>query len=185
MAINITNLVLTAGACIASTNIIYKMIDFTSSKSLELITQIATKKVIGFEDIDNILLSSDLIVKLKNIKLLVIILKKKYPCKNKTDEEISNEINEAIDDYNTAKLDMHEINMSDLINLCIININNIIHKINIQLDLIYKDKEYYKTLYLSKWRLPDYTNLINDLKTNILIFNERLAEIIKFNNLII
>ena len=63
-------LLTTVGIGVITTNVVCSLLSNTCSKSLELITRIGTTKILGFEDIDEIIFLSDIRVKLNKLILL-------------------------------------------------------------------------------------------------------------------
>ena len=71
------NVLAAVSIAIASTNILWKTVDITCGKSIDMITSVVTKPVHGFNDLDEMLIEYDITCRLKHIRLLFKTLESK------------------------------------------------------------------------------------------------------------
>ena len=72
------------------------------------------------------------------------------------------------------------------VKICLDYLSKTITEINKNISDIYQEVEYHKSKYLSNWRNPNYTNLLEILKTNTKVLDNRteiLLKLLNINNL--
>ena len=166
------NVITAISIAIVSTNVLWKAVDITCNKSIDLITTVVTRPVDGFSVIDEVITDSDIVCRLKHIRLLIKILESKIHIKeNKNDEGYG---------------DLDVINTNDLFGVSLNDIKESVEKISECVEEINKSKNYQESLYFGTWRfrLPDCDQLLKQLKQRITIFNERFNNLIKYTQLI-
>ena len=134
------------------TDICFKTITLTCSKTIDLITYFATNSHPGFAEFNSLLTKNDLGVKISKINQLIIEFREK--------EE-------------TGHIFKKSIKMS------IGDVDDAIKKINDTLDEAKKLKEYHESLYWSTWRKTDCTPVIEKLTLGADLLNLRFNDLEK------
>ena len=152
------NVLAAVSIAIASTNILWKTVDITCGKSIDMITSVVTKPVHGFNDLDEMLIEYDITCRLKHIRLL----------------------------FKTLESKTYVETQSELINECLKDIKDAVEKVNESVEEINKSKIYQESLYLGTWRfrLPNCDVLLKHLRQNIHVFNERFNNLIMYTQLL-
>ena len=133
-------------------DICFKTITLTCSKTIDLIAYFATSTHPGFAEFNDLLNKTDLGVKIRKINQLIIEFKEK--------EESGHKFKQSI-------------------KLSIGDVDNAIKKLNQILDEAKKLIEYQGSLYWSTWRKVDCTFLIGELTSSTDLLNQRFYDLEK------
>lgn len=154
---------LLAGTAVVS--VVANVLTATCSQSIQLLGQMAVKKVIGFDDIDEVINKTDIISKLKRISLMVELISDSFSDIKKSSHSESNSISVVVIQCLS--------DLSDSVNLIGQTCKNIIEM-----------KEYQESLYFNSWRfrLPDCLSIKQRLENDINVLNIRIDDFYKISS---
>ncbi len=139
------------------TELCFRTITLTCSKTIDLISYFLVNVNPNLEIINQLLMRTDLKIKI-------------------------NKINQLIIEFTDLEQSGHKFKQS--IKMSISDVNDAMNLINVTLDKIRTSKEDQEQLYLSSWRPFNYKFLIEDLQFGIELLNNRFSDLEKIISIV-
>ena len=93
------------------------------------------------------------------------------------------DIKVKIDIINKLISELDKKNLSDVIHQCLINLHEIVEKINLEIESIKEESKKYNNLWFKYLYTNPIINLINNIKTHTNVMDQRLEMLLKVLNI--